>query len=122
MMSARSTRVLHVNPSAPESEPIQEAADILRAGGLVAFPTETVYGLGANALDAQAVDSIFTAKGRPASDPIIVHLHDLAQLSSVAIGIPDLAYELARQFWPGPLTFVLQRNANVPSNVSAGMS
>jgi L-threonylcarbamoyladenylate synthase len=122
MMSDRPTRVLHVNPSAPESESIQEAAQVLRVGGLVAFPTETVYGLGANALDAQAVDSIFTAKGRPASDPIIVHLHDLAQLPTVAINIPDLAYQLAHEFWPGPLTFILQRSANVPPNVSAGMS
>ncbi len=121
-MPVLSTRVLHVDPSAPESIPIQEAARVLCAGGLVAFPTETVYGLGANALDAQAVDSIFAAKGRPASDPIIIHIHDLAQLPTVAVNIPDLAYELARQFWPGPLTFVLQRNPNVPPNVSAGMS
>lgn len=115
------TRVLPVNSNALESEPINEAARILSGGGLVAFPTETVYGLGANALDAQAVDRIFAAKGRPASDPIIVHLHDLAQLPTVAVNIPDLAYELARQFWPGPLTLVLQRSSNVPANVSAGM-
>ena len=115
------TRVLPVDAHSPQPEPIREAADIIRSGGLVAFPTETVYGLGANALDSKAVDSIFSAKGRPASDPIIVHLHDLAQLSTVAINIPDLAYELARQFWPGPLTFVLQRHSNVPPNVSAGM-
>ncbi len=115
------TRVLSVNPTAPEAEPIEEAANVLQLGGLVAFPTETVYGLGANALDAQAVDRIFVAKGRPASDPIIVHLHDLAQLPTVAINIPDLAYELAKQFWPGPLTFVLKRSPNVPPNVSAGM-
>ncbi len=120
-MSDLMTRVLSVNPDSPEVEPIQEAAKILSAGGLVAFPTETVYGLGANALDAQAVDRIFAAKGRPSSDPIIVHLHDLAQLTMVAVNIPDLAYELARQFWPGPLTLVLQRNANVPAIVSAGM-
>src|SRR6185436_4344703 len=99
----------------------QEAARILCTSGLVAFPTETVYGLGANALDAQAVDRIFAAKGRPASDPIIVHLHALAQLPTIAVNIPDLAYQLARQFWPGPLTFVLERSANVPANVSAGM-
>ncbi len=116
------TRVLPVNPDAPEPERIGEAARILSNGGLVAFPTETVYGLGANALDAQAVDRIFVAKGRPASDPIIVHLHDLAQLPTVAVNIPDLAYELAHQFWPGPLTLVLQRHSNVPANVSAGMS
>jgi L-threonylcarbamoyladenylate synthase len=121
MIPARSTRILYVNPVSPEVEPIQDAAKVLSSGGLVAFPTETVYGLGANALDAQAVNGIFAAKGRPASDPIIVHLHDLAQLSTVAINIPDLAYELARQFWPGPLTFVLQRNPTVPPNVSAGM-
>jgi L-threonylcarbamoyladenylate synthase len=121
-MSDLSTRVLRVNPDAPEPESIQEAARILCAGGLVAFPTETVYGLGANALDAQAVDRIFAAKGRPASDPIIVHLYDLAQLSTVAVNIPSLAHQLAHQFWPGPLTFVLQRSPNVPANVSAGMS
>lgn len=121
-MPTLSTRILRVNPSAPELESIQEAARVLCAGGLVAFPTETVYGLGANALDAQAVERIFAAKGRPASDPIIVHLHDLAQLLTVAMNIPDLAYELARQFWPGPLTFILQRSVNIPPNVSAGMS
>lgn len=116
------TRVLQVSPDAPQPEPILEAAQVLRAGGLVAFPTETVYGLGANALDAQAVDSIFAAKGRPASDPIIVHLYDIAQLTTVAQDIPDFAYEVARQFWPGPLTLILQRHPNVPANVSAGMS
>src|SRR4051812_12341925 len=113
-MPALTTRVLQVNPTAPEPALIQEAAQVLSAGGLVAFPTETVYGLGANALDTKAVNSIFAAKGRPASDPIIVHLHDLAQLPTIAINIPDLAYELARQFWPGPLTLVLQRHSNVP--------
>lgn len=117
-----STRILRVNAADPEPELIQEAAKVLRDGGLVAFPTETVYGLGANALDAQAVNRIFTAKGRPASDPIIVHIHDLAQLSIVAVNVPDLAYQLAREFWPGPLTFVLQRSSSVPPNVSAGMS
>ena len=115
------TRVLLINPDAPELEVIGEAAQILAAGGLVAFPTETVYGLGATALDAQAVNRIFAAKGRPASDPIIIHLYDLDQLPTVAVNIPDLAYELARQFWPGPLTLVLQRHSNVPANVSAGM-
>ncbi len=120
-MLSRKTRVLSVDPVSPQNLPIQEAAQIILSGGLVAFPTETVYGLGANALNSQAVDRIFEAKGRPPSDPIIVHLHDLAQLKSIAINIPDLCYELARRFWPGPLTFVLQRNPNVPSNVSANM-
>jgi len=120
-MSNLITRVISIDPIAPESQYINEAATILRAGGLVAFPTETVYGLGANALDARAVDRIFAAKGRPASDPVIVHIYDLAQLPAIAIKIPDLAYQLANQFWPGPLTFVLLRSPNVPANVSAGM-
>ncbi|MCA0452839.1 MAG: threonylcarbamoyl-AMP synthase [Chloroflexi bacterium] len=115
------TRVFNVSPTSPELEPIQAAADVLRAGGLVAFPTETVYGLGANALDSEAVGRIFTAKGRPASDPIILHLYQMAQLELVAQDIPDFAYELAGQFWPGPLTLILSRHPNVPANVSAGM-
>ncbi|MBZ0290333.1 MAG: threonylcarbamoyl-AMP synthase, partial [Anaerolineae bacterium] len=90
-------------------------------GGLVAFPTETVYGLGANATDAHAVSRIFEAKGRPASDPVIVHLYDLAQLEQVAVDIPALAYDLARRFWPGPLTFILRRGEAIPPNVSAGL-
>ncbi len=120
-MPALSTRVLQVSPDSLQPILIQEAAQVLKNGGLVAFPTETVYGLGANALDAQAVDSIFAAKGRPASDPIIVHLYDIAQLTKVAQNIPEFAYDLARQFWPGPLTFILERHPNVPANVSAGM-
>lgn len=115
------TQIFHVNPQTPDSAPIQSAAEVLHKGGLVAFPTETVYGLGANALDAAAVNSIFTAKGRPASDPIIVHLHSVAQLPTVAVDIPQLAYDLAARFWPGPLTLVLHRHFNVPPNVSAGM-
>jgi L-threonylcarbamoyladenylate synthase len=93
---------------------------VIKAGGLVAFPTETVYGLGANALDAAAVDHIFSAKGRPASDPIIVHVHDQNQLHQVARAIPDLAFELAGRFWPGPLTLVLWRHPDLPANISAG--
>ena len=115
------TRVLNVSSTLPETEPIQAAADVLRAGGLVAFPTETVYGLGANALDSEAVSKIFTAKGRPASDPIIVHLYDLAQLELAAQAVPAFAYELADRFWPGPLTLILKRHPHIPPNVSAGM-
>lgn len=115
------TRILMVNAAAPEPEVIQTAADVLKTGGLVAFPTETVYGLGANALDAKAVDHIFSAKGRPASDPIIVHLYDASQLDRVARDVPAIAYLLAQQFWPGPLTLVLRRLADVPANVSAGL-
>ena len=92
----------------------------LRAGELVAVPTETVYGLAANALDARACRRIFTAKGRPADDPLIVHIHTLAQLSQVA-EVNAAALKLAKKFWPGPLTLVLPKKSVVPSVVSAGL-
>jgi L-threonylcarbamoyladenylate synthase len=115
-----STRVLFVDPIHPEAAAIQLAAECVRAGRLVAFPTETVYGLGANALDAEAVQRIFAAKGRPPTDPLIVHIRERAQLEAVAVSIPDLAHELAERFWPGPLTLILPRHPRVPSEVAAG--
>lgn len=114
------TRVLTVDPSTPDPQIIAEAAAVIRAGGLVAFPTETVYGLGANALDEQAVARIFHAKGRPATDPIIAHIADLQQLDMLARDVPSVAYALARRFWPGPLTLVVWRRPVVPANLSAG--
>jgi L-threonylcarbamoyladenylate synthase len=104
---------------APESS-IARAAALLREGKLVAFPTETVYGLGADATNKRAVAAIFAAKERPASDPLIVHIADLEQLPSVVAETPPLALELARRFWPGPLTLVLPRAATIPLNVTAG--
>jgi L-threonylcarbamoyladenylate synthase len=98
---------------------IARAAEILRSGGLVAFPTETVYGLGANALDPRAVANIFTAKARPSWDPIIVHVSDRAMLDQVAI-VPPQAERLIAAFWPGPLTLLLPRTPQVPNNVTAG--
>lgn len=115
------TRVVAVDPDQPDPAVIAEAAAILVAGRLVAFPTETVYGLGANALDAKAVDRIFAAKGRPASDPLIVHIYSLAQLDEITVAIPDVAWELAHHFWPGPLTLVLPKHRRIPANVSAGL-
>lgn len=114
------TRLVAVDPALPDAAIIWQAADVLRAGGLVAFPTETVYGLGANATDAEAVSRIFSAKQRPASDPVIVHIADPEQLARVAARIPDLAHALAARFWPGALTLVLERGAAIPPNVSAG--
>ncbi|MCS6842446.1 MAG: L-threonylcarbamoyladenylate synthase [Roseiflexus sp.] len=114
------TRVLIVDPSAPDPQIIAEAAAVIRAGGLVAFPTETVYGLGANALDDRAVARIFHAKGRPATDPIIAHIADLQQLDALARDAPPVAYALAQRFWPGPLTLVVWRRPVVPANLSAG--
>ena len=94
------------------------AARLLADGELVAFPTETVYGLGANALDAEAVRGIFAAKGRPADNPLIVHIHDRSQLKDIC-EVNDLAHHLMDAFWPGPLTIILPRKAAVPDVVTA---
>jgi L-threonylcarbamoyladenylate synthase len=98
---------------------IRRAAEILRNSGTVAFPTETVYGLGANALDARAVARIFTAKERPDWDPIIVHVSDRAMLDQVAI-VPPQAEQLIAAFWPGPLTLLIPRTPQIPDSVTAG--
>jgi len=100
---------------------VARAAEILRAGGTVAFPTETVYGLGAHALDAAAVEKIFVAKERPHWDPLIVHVADVAMAREVA-EVSELAERLAARFWPGPLTMLLPRKAHVPDAVTAGRS
>ncbi len=99
---------------------VTAAADALRAGRLVAFPTETVYGLGADARNADAVREVFALKGRPATHPLIVHLHDATQLDDWAVDVPPAARRLAAAFWPGPLTLVLQRAARVPDAVTGG--
>ncbi len=99
---------------------LERAAEILRAGGLVALPTETVYGLGANALDAAAVERIFEAKQRPAWDPIIVHVADEKMLDGLVSKIPETARKLIAAYWPGPLTLLLPRNTTVPDVVTAG--
>src|SRR5436309_10274437 len=114
------TDVLPVNAEHPEAEVIARAAAVLRSGGLVAFPTETVYGLGAHALDAAAVAGIFAAKGRPSYNPLIVHVLDESAARALAIEWPDFASRLARAFWPGPLTLVLRKQDIVPDNVTAG--
>jgi L-threonylcarbamoyladenylate synthase len=114
------TRVLRVDPEAPQAEAIAQAAAVIVSGGLVAFPTETVYGLGANALDGRAVEAIFRAKERPAYDPLIVHLADAGALEVVAARVPAVALELASAFWPGPLTMVLPRHPRIPRQVTAG--
>ena len=98
------------------------AADILRRGGLVAIPTETVYGLGADGLNPEAVDKIFAAKGRPGDNPLILHVTGPEQLPRFCHDIPDAAYLLAQRFWPGPLTMVLPANACVPRRTTGGLS
>ncbi|OZA30262.1 MAG: threonylcarbamoyl-AMP synthase [Hydrogenophilales bacterium 17-61-9] len=104
-----------------EPADIARAADILRAGGLVAFPTETVYGLGADAVTDTAVAKIFVAKGRPADHPLIVHIASADELPQWARDIPPVAWKLAAQFWPGPLTLILKRVSSVAEAASGGL-
>jgi L-threonylcarbamoyladenylate synthase len=115
------TDVIHVDPEAPDPAGLTRAAECLRRGGLVAFPTETVYGLGVHALDRAAVRRLFAAKGRPADDPLIVHVSDLDRMHELVLEIPDAARQLAARFWPGPLTMVVPRSPRVPDEVTAGM-
>lgn len=116
---SKPTRVFPVDPQAPQAEAIAIAGRLIRRGGLVAFPTETVYGLGANAFDGAAIAKIFAAKGRPANDPLIVHIARFEQLAQVARQIPPQAHELSRRYWPGPLTLVLKKAERIPANLTA---
>lgn len=100
---------------------IEEAGAILREGGLVAFPTETVYGLGANALDGTAVRKIFEAKGRPQDNPLIVHISDFDELEPLVAEVPAIARKLMDRFWPGPMTIIFKRSAVIPDETSAGL-
>ena len=109
-------------PTTVDAQAIEHAADLLRQGQLVALPTETVYGLGADAANPLAVAKIFTAKGRPADHPLIVHIADASQLANWAEHIPESAYQLAKAFWPGPLTLVLNKKPEVPPAVTGGQS
>ena len=115
------TRVIDVDRERPDPSAIEEAAAALREGKLVVFPTETVYGLGAHALDPIAVQKIFDAKERPANDPLIVHLAHIGQVNQCAAGMPAGARKLALSFWAGPLTLILQKKPEVPDLVTAGL-
>jgi L-threonylcarbamoyladenylate synthase len=105
----------------PTEDQIEQAAQIIKRGGLVAFPTETVYGLGANALDGDAVARIFAVKRRPLASPLIVHVYDEAMARSLTADWPERAHQLAARFWPGPLTLVLKKAEMVPDVVTAGL-
>ncbi|HBQ28766.1 MAG TPA: threonylcarbamoyl-AMP synthase [Desulfotomaculum sp.] len=110
-----------VNAQEPAEEVIKQAGEIIRQGGLVAFPTETVYGLGANVFDRKAIAKIFNAKGRPLDNPLIVHIAVLADIYQLSSSVSPLALCLAEVFWPGPLTLILPRLETVPAEVSAGL-
>lgn len=114
------TKVLKVNEEVSTNE-LSLAADLLKRGGLVAFPTETVYGLGADALDEVAAKKIYEAKGRPSDNPLIVHIASVQALKDIAVDIPDSAYQLAEAFWPGPLTMILKKSQKVPYGTTGGL-
>src|SRR5713101_7699965 len=107
--------------TASEVSELQRAAALIRSGELVAFPTETVYGLGANALDVSAVEKIYAAKGRPSGSPLIVHVDSIEMARGLVREWPEKAEMLARRFWPGPLTLVLPKQPHVPDRLTAGL-
>src|SRR5271157_3000493 len=115
------TKVVPVDPVHPEQAIIEGAAELIREGQLVVFPTETVYGLGADALQPQAVERIFAAKGRPFSDPLIVHVADRSILPTLVADVPPIAHKLMEVFWPGPLTLVLPAGPRIPRLITAGL-
>lgn len=117
----KKTILLKVNPYRPELKKIRIAANIIRKGGLVAFPTETVYGLGADALNPKAVLGLFEAKKRPLDNPPIIHVDNFSQIKKLSKMIPNRAKLLMDEFWPGPLTLIFQRSENVPIASTAGL-
>jgi len=115
------TKVLYLDENNIDQSIIEEAGAVIRQGGLVAFPTETVYGLGANALDADAVKKIFEAKGRPQDNPLIVHISDFDELPALVTEIPEIARKLMEKFWPGPMTIIFRKSGIIPYETSAGL-
>lgn len=115
------TEIIKINREQFEEEELEAAAKCLREGKLVAFPTETVYGLGGNAFDATASARIYEAKGRPSDNPLIVHIAEIKALEELAVDVPDAAYHLADAFWPGPLTMILKKSPRVPKTTTGGL-
>ena len=105
----------------PKEEELREAAQILQQGGLVAFPTETVYGLGGNALDETAAKRIYAAKGRPSDNPLIAHISSMEELLPLVSRIPEAGRRLAERFWPGPLTMIFPKSEQVPFSTTGGL-
>ena len=114
-------KTLHFEIHSPDSEDIIKASSILRDGGVVAIPTETVYGLAGNALKGECVKKIYEAKGRPSDNPLIVHISDISQWAPLVTHIPESALALAEKFWPGPLTIILPKSAIIPKEISGGL-
>ena len=116
------TIIKRVDENCIDKKIMEEAGELLKAGALVAFPTETVYGLGANALDEKAAAKIYAAKGRPSDNPLIIHIADMESLPLITEEVPEEAVKLAEKFWPGPLTIVLKKSAAVPLGTTGGLN
>jgi len=119
-VQAMETKIVRIKED-HEEKWIEEAGQILKNGGLVAFPTETVYGLGANALDEEAAAKIYSAKGRPSDNPLIVHIADFSDLEKIVEDVPEETKKLADAFWPGPLTIIMRKNEKVPYGTTGGL-
>ena len=115
------TKVQQINPEQFRDEELKEACGILQRKGLVAFPTETVYGLGGDAMDTEAAAKIYAAKGRPSDNPLIIHIADMKSLEDIVWEIPESAKCLAEAFWPGPLTMIFRKQAGVPPSTTGGL-
>ena len=115
------TKLIRMDEQHIDTALIKEAGDVIRAGGLVAFPTETVYGLGGDALNPLSSAKIYRAKGRPSDNPLIVHIADMEALSAIVCGIPESAVKLAERFWPGPLTMIFHKSDLVPRETTGGL-
>lgn len=116
------TKIVKIDRDNPDFRILEQAAAIIRQGGLVAFPTETVYGLGANGLDSRAAAGIYAAKGRPSDNPLILHIAEPASLAKLAAEIPESAARLTETFWPGPLTVIVKRSPIVPDCITGGLA
>lgn len=115
------TDIIKINPQAIDFDAIARAGEILKKGGLVAFPTETVYGLGGDATNPEASHKIYSAKGRPSDNPLIVHITNMKALEEMVEEVPQTAYALAERFWPGPLTMIFRKNDRIPYETTGGM-
>ncbi|MBD5486519.1 MAG: threonylcarbamoyl-AMP synthase [Lachnospiraceae bacterium] len=115
------TKVIRIDEQHMDTALIEEAGSIIKAGGLVAFPTETVYGLGGDALNPQSSEKIYSAKGRPSDNPLIVHIADMEKLNAIVREVPENAWKLAERFWPGPLTMIFYKSELVPRETTGGL-
>lgn len=115
------TKIRKIDENNIDKKSIEEAVDIIKGGGTVVFPTETVYGLGANGLDSQAVEKIFLAKGRPSDNPLILHVHSISQVENLVLETPEIARLCMEEFWPGALTLIFKKSSKVPDIITGGL-